>query len=141
MIRESTKNDLEKIMQIWLDTNISVHKYIPQEYWTSNAKYVKEAIQETELYVYEENKEIKGFIGINKGHIEGIFVEEKYRNQGIGKELLSYCKNKYDKLTLEVYKKNTKAINFYEREQFKPIKEDVDEANNEVEILMEWKKN
>ena len=141
MIRESTKNDLEKIMQIWLDTNISVHKYIPQEYWTSNAKYVKEAIQETEVYVYEENKEIKGFIGINKGHIEGIFVEEKYRNQGIGKELLSYCKNKYDKLTLEVYKKNTKAINFYEREQFKPIKEDVDEANNEVEILMEWSQN
>lgn len=141
MIRISTNNDIERIMQIWLDTNISVHKYIPQEYWTSNAKYVKEAIQEAEVYVYEENKEIKGFIGINKGHIEGIFVEEKYRNQGIGKELLSYCKNKYDKLTLEVYKKNTKAINFYEREQFKPIKEDVDEANNEVEILMEWKKN
>ena len=141
MIRKSTNNDLEKIMQIWLDTNISVHNYNPQEYWTSNEKYVKEAIQEAEVYVYEENKEIKGFIGINKGHIEGIFVEEKYRNQGIGKELLSYCKNKYDKLTLEVYKKNTKAINFYEREQFKPIKEDVDEANNEVEILMEWKKN
>ena len=141
MIRENTNNDLERIMQIWLDTNISVHKYIPQEYWTSNAKYVKEAIQEAEVYVYEDNKEIIGFIGINKGHIEGIFVEEKYRNQGIGKELIAYCKNKYNKLTLEVYKKNTKAINFYEREQFKPIKEDVDEANNEVEILMEWKKN
>ena len=141
MIRISTNNDIERIMQIWLDTNISVHKYIPQEYWTSNAKYVKEAIQEAEVYVYEENKEIKGFIGINKGHIEGIFVEEKYRNQGIGKKLLAYCKNKYNKLTLEVYKKNTKAINFYEREQFKPIKEDVDEANNEVEIFMEWKKN
>lgn len=141
MIRKSTNNDLEKIMQIWLDTNISVHNYILQEYWTSNEKYVKEAIQEAEVYVYEENKEIKGFIGINKGHIEGIFVEEKYRNQGIGKKLLSYCKNKYDKLTLEVYSKNTKAINFYEREQFKPIKEDVDEANNEVEIFMEWKKN
>ena len=141
MIRISTNNDIDRIMQIWLDTNISVHKYIPQEYWTSNAKYVKEAIQEAEVYVYEDNKEIKGFIGINKGHIEGIFVEEKYRNQGIGKELIAYCKNKYNKLTLEVYKKNTKAINFYEREQFKPIKEDVDEANNEVEILMEWKKN
>ena len=37
--------------------------------------------------LYEDNKEIKAFIGINKGHIEGIFVEEKYRNQGIGKEL------------------------------------------------------
>lgn len=141
MIRISTNNDIERIMQIWLDTNISVHKYIPQEYWTSNAKYVKEAIQEAEVYLYEDNKEIKGFIGINKGHIEGIFVEEKYRNQGIGKELIAYCKNKYNKLTLEVYKKNTKAINFYEREQFKPIKEDVDEANNEVEILMEWSQN
>ena len=59
MIRKSTNNDLEKIMQIWLDTNISVHNYIPQEYWTSNEKYVKEAIQEAEVYVYEENKEIK----------------------------------------------------------------------------------
>lgn len=141
MIRKSDNNDLEKIMQIWLDTNILVHNYIPQEYWTSNVEYVKKAIQEAEVYVYEENKEIKGFIGINNVHIEGIFVEEKYRNQGIGKELIAYCKNKYDKLTLEVYKKNTKAINFYEREQFKPIKEDIDKANNEVEILMEWKKN
>lgn len=141
MIRISTNNDLEKIMQIWLDTNISVHKYIPQEYWTSNAKYVKEAIQEAEVYVYEDNKEIIGFIGINKGHIEGIFVEEKYRNHGIGKELIAYCKNKYNKLTLEVYKKNTKAIKFYEREQFKLIKEDIEAANNEVEILMEWSQN
>lgn len=141
MIRISTNNDIERIMQIWLDTNISVHKYITQEYWTSNEKYVKEAIQEAEVYVYEDNKEIKGFIGINKGHIEGIFVEEKYRNQGIGKELIAYCKNKYNKLTLEVYKKNTKAINFYEREQFKLIKEDIEAANNEVEILMEWNQN
>lgn len=141
MIRISTNNDIERIMQIWLDTNISVHKYITQEYWTSNEKYVKEAIQEAEVYVYEDNKEIKGFIGINKGHIEGIFVEEKYRNQGIGKELMAYCKNKYNKLTLEVYKKNTKAINFYEREQFKLIKEDIEAANNEVEILMEWSQN
>ena len=141
MIRISTNNNIDRIMQIWLDTNISVHKYIPQEYWTSNAKYVKEAIQEAEVYVYEDNKEIKGFIVINKGHIEGIFVEEKYRNQGIGKELIAYCKNKYDKLTLEVYKKNTKAIKFYEREQFNPIKEDIEAANNEVEILMEWNQN
>lgn len=141
MVRKSTNNDLEKIIKIWLDSNISVHSYIPQEYWTSNAKYVKEAIQEAEVYVYEDSREIKGFIGINKGHIEGIFVEEKYRNQGIGKELISYCKIKNNKLTLEVYKKNTKAIKFYEREQFKPIKEYVDEANNEIEILMEWKKD
>ena len=141
MIRENTNNDLEKIMQIWLDTNISVHNFIVKEHWVNNLNYVREAIQEAEVYLYEDNKEIKGFIGINKGHIEGIFVEEKYRNQGIGKELIAYCKNKYNKLTLEVYKKNTKAINFYEREQFNPIKEDVDEANNEVEILMEWKKN
>lgn len=49
MISKSTNNDLEKIMKIWLDTNISVHNYIPQEYWTSNAKYVKEAIQEAEV--------------------------------------------------------------------------------------------
>ena len=41
MIRESDNNDLEKIMQIWLDTNISIHNYIPQEYWTSNENMLK----------------------------------------------------------------------------------------------------
>ena len=67
--------------------------------------------------------------------------KEINNEQGIGKELLSYCKNKYDKLTLEVYSKNTKAINFYEREQFKIIKEYVEATNNEAELLMEWKKD
>ena len=68
-----------------------------------------------------------------------VFFEQELET--MAKELLSYCKNKYDKLTLEVYSKNTKAINFYEREQFKIIKEYVEATNNEAELLMEWKKD
>lgn len=40
MIRKSTNNDLEKIMQIWLDTNISVHNYIPQAYFFKKGKII-----------------------------------------------------------------------------------------------------
>ena len=69
------------------------------------------------------------------------YVGAKYRSQGIGKELMNQCKKQFEKITLEVYRKNIKAINFYEREQFKPIKEEIEETNNEVEILMEWNNN
>lgn len=33
MIREFVENDLERVMQIWLDTNLTAHKFISRDYW------------------------------------------------------------------------------------------------------------
>lgn len=44
-----------------------------------------------------------GFIGLNGGHIEGLFVDRAARNLGIGKELLDFAKNNHARLTLNVY--------------------------------------
>ena len=41
------------------------------------------------VYVYEDNYEIQGFIGMNSEYIEGIFVSEAMQSQGIGKILLN----------------------------------------------------
>ena len=32
MIRKSNPNDINRIAEIWLDTNIKVHSFIPQDY-------------------------------------------------------------------------------------------------------------
>lgn len=56
--------------------------------------------------------------------IEGLYVEEEYRGQGIGKRLLeyalNYCKKNYPELPvkLAVAKRNEMAIHFYERHGF-----------------------
>ena len=84
MIRELQKADIEKVAAIWLDANIKAHDFIPVSYWKSNFKFVKEALPQADVYVYEHDKEIQGFIGLNEEYIEGIFVSDAMRSQGIG---------------------------------------------------------
>ena len=36
MIRELRKADIDKVADIWLDTNIRAHDFIPAQYWESN---------------------------------------------------------------------------------------------------------
>mgnify|MGYP000171704669 FL=1 len=65
MIRELRKADINKVADIWLDTNIKAHNFIPAEYWKSNFKSVKEALSLAEVYVYEYDTEIQVVIGLN----------------------------------------------------------------------------
>ena len=44
MIREFQRDDINKVADIWLDTNIKAHNFIPAEYWKSNFRSVKEAL-------------------------------------------------------------------------------------------------
>ena len=138
MIRELRKADINKVADIWLDTNIKAHYFIPAQYWKSNLELVKEVLPQAEVYVYENDKEIQGFIGLNDEYIEGIFVSDKMQSQGLGKILLDYAKGKRNKLFLNVYKKNTRAISFYQREGFEIRYSGLDEATGEKDYVMAW---
>lgn len=138
MIRELQKADIEKVAAIWLDTNRKAHDFILASYWERNFKFVKEALPQAEVYVYEHDKEIQGFIGLNGEYIEGIFVSDAVQSQGIGKMLLNYTKGKRNKLRLKVYQKNTRAISFYQREGFELQHSGLDEAAGEKDYEMAW---
>lgn len=140
MIREFEGKEINDIMKIWLDTNISAHNFVDAEYWESNFEYAKEAILEAEIYVYDEDDEIKGFVGIVDGYIAGIFVDERYQGQSIGMKLLNYIKDIYDELTLDVFKENINAVRFYEREDFKAIEENNVEELDTLEYTMKWER-
>ena len=105
MIRELRKTDINIVADIWLDTNIKAHYFIPAQYWKRNLELVKELLLQATVYVYEDNYEIQGFIGMNGEYIEGIFVSEAMQSQGIGKILLNYVKDIRSKLFLNVYQK------------------------------------
>ena len=127
-----------RVAEIWLDTNVTAHSFISSQYWQNNFELVKELLLQATVYVYEQNQEIQGFIGLNDEYIEGIFVSDEMRSQGIGKLLLDFVKNRKAKLSLNVYQKNTRAIHFYQREGFAIRCEGVDEATGEKEYVMTW---
>ena len=138
MIRELRKADINKVADIWLDTNIKAHYFIPAQYWKGNLALVKELLLQATVYVYEDNQEIQGFIGLSDEYIEGIFISDAMQSQGIGKVLLNYAKKIRNKLLLNVYQKNTSAISFYQREGFEIQYSGLDEATGEKDYVMAW---
>ena len=130
MIRKMKEEDITKVMTIWTKGNFYAHPFIERDYWISNYNKVKEEyLKQAETYVYEENEEIKGFISIlNNTYIGALFVKKDFLRQGIGKRLLNYCKERKEKLTLQVYEKNVDATLFYLAMGFKNIRIQIDES-------------
>ncbi|MRI86331.1 GNAT family N-acetyltransferase [Aerococcaceae bacterium WS4759] len=139
MIRKFQMEDINQVMKIWLDSNIDAHNFIKQEYWISNAPDVKKQLMNAEIYVYEQESKIVGFVGMQDNYLAGIFVDKDIRSNGIGKQILKYIKGIRQEFTLRVYKENKGAVNFYEREGLTTITEEMDEATNNIELLMQWK--
>lgn len=139
MIRKLQRSDINRVAEIWIDTNLKAHDFISEQYWRSNFDMVKEALLQAEVYVYESGGKVQGFIGLDGEYIEGIFVSDGMQSQGIGKALLDYAKSRKSELRLNVYRKNTRAIRFYQREGFSVRSEGLDEAVGEKDFLMWWK--
>lgn len=138
MIREFQKSDIEKVADIWLDTNLKAHDFIPFQYWLSNFQTVKEMLLQAEIYIFEKENEVQGFIGLSENYIAGIFVQSQFQTKGIGKQLMDFVKDRKKELSLSVYQKNIRAVKFYQRENFEIRCENTDENTGEKEYLMVW---
>ena len=94
MIRKLLNIDIDRVADIWLETNLKSHYFISRQYWKSNYELVKKMMSQSEVYVYEVDKMIQGFVGLNDEYIEGIFVSDEMQSCGIGKLLLDMLRIK-----------------------------------------------
>lgn len=82
-------------------------------------------------FIAETDGEKAGFITFSGGmdgvfDLEDVFVEERFRGKGLGKELLTACLNEAAahgavKMLLEVRKTNVAAISLYKSFGFSPL--------------------
>ena len=69
MIRKLLNGDIDRVADIWLKTNLKAHYFISNQYWKSNYELVKEMMSQYEVYVFEADKMIQGFVGLNDKYI------------------------------------------------------------------------
>ena len=138
MVRKLQRTEIDEVAGIWLDVNLKAHDFIPDRYWKDNYKLVQEMLGQAEVYVYEEENEIQGFVGLDNDYIAGLFVRSGMQSNGIGKQLLDFVKDVKQQLRLNVYQKNTGAVRFYQREDFFVQRESTDENTGEQEYVMIW---
>lgn len=141
MIRTARDSDLEILMTIWLQVNIKAHDFIDPQYWISNEAQVRPILLDyTVIVATDKNDTPIGFIGLDDSYILGLFIASEFQSLGLGKALLSYAQSNRDSLQLNVYQKNTRALNFYTNNGFKISQTALDEATNEYEHSMTWAK-
>lgn len=141
MIQRFNIDDLEKIMEIWLSSNIDSHPFVDNNYWVNAYNSVKEELPKADVFVYKKEESLLGFIGVVSGYIAGLFVKKAERRSGVGAKLLNYVKENNLKLSLNVYKKNTSAVDFYLKNDFIIAQKRIDEDTDEEEFVMQWTKN
>lgn len=139
MIRKFETEDTKRVMQIWLEANIETHNFISGDYWLSHYQSVQKQLLQADIYVYEQGDEIQGFVGMTDDYLAGIFVDKKYRSAGIGKSLLDCVRKNYPAFSLNVYRKNQRAVDFYLREGLSVAAEGIDEDTAQAEYTMVWR--
>ncbi|MGM0124541.1 hypothetical protein IGI37_001919 [Enterococcus sp. AZ194] len=131
---------LNQLVNIWLKTNQEAHPFIAPAYWEGHEPEVKEQLPKATLLVSFEKEVVTGFLGVVDTYIAGLFIEKNYQGRGYGKQLLEAAKQEASTLTLAVYQKNKRAYDFYRKEGFTVVKEQIDEETNEREVILQWRK-
>ncbi|HGS9108535.1 TPA: GNAT family N-acetyltransferase [Clostridioides difficile] len=68
--------------------------------------------------------------------MEMLFIEDKYRGNGIGKKLIKYAIDKYNVKYVDVNEQNKKAVGFYIHLGFKVFdRSEIDGQGNPFPIL------
>lgn len=83
--------------------------------------------------VLDSNKNLIGTMALERkekiGHLSGVYLHQEYRGKGIAQKLLEividYSKqNNIEKIVLDTYERYSRAIKFYEKNNFIRLKEE-----------------
>ncbi|EOV6250515.1 N-acetyltransferase [Vibrio parahaemolyticus] len=137
MIRKYNENDIDLVLEIWLNASVKAHDFISAEFWESQVENMRNIyIPASETYVYEAESKVVGFYALYENSLAAIFVAPELQGQGIGKLLLSHATTQRAELSLSVYKENRASYQFYLSQGFKVVSEQFDEHTGHPEYTM-----
>jgi ribosomal protein S18 acetylase RimI-like enzyme len=166
MIRAADIKDSSRIAEIHVfGLRCAYKEFLPMDFLVNEMtvklrekkfkEYLSEKNDNNKTYVYEENNIIKGFMTIGNCRDEDknyltyelwtIYIDPLFQRQNIGTQFVDYCINEAIKIgkkeiTLWVFEKNNKAIEFYKKLGFEfDGKIQTTDYFNEKEIRLKYK--
>ena len=129
---------VQKLLDVWESSVKATHLFLSVDEINNIKQYVPQALKDVSILVIAENKngDPVGFMGVDDKRLEMLFVLDKYRGQGIGKQLLQYGIENYSINELTVNEQNPRAKGFYEHMGFEVYKRtELDEQGNPYPLL------
>ena len=124
MIRKAKLDDLARIAEIEVfNYRLNFYPIFQDDAFYFVEMQVLNVIQTDkrhmdQLWVYDDNGVVKGFLWVDDKQIKKLFVEPVLQSRGIGAKLLEHAVSELDATYLWALEKNTRAIDFYKRHGF-----------------------
>lgn len=132
-----TEQLIDELVTVWEASVKATHLFLNEKDILALLPFVKSGLREIDnlLVVYENHKSI-GFMGIDNGKVEMLFLEPAYIGKGIGKNLITKAIHEYSVLFVDVNEQNPSAVNFYRNSGFVVFERtEYDEQGNPFPIL------
>jgi putative acetyltransferase len=140
MIREWCNDDTSPLLTLWMESTIHAHPFIDETYWHESEALVRDVyLPAAVTWVWEEDGVVKGFVSVMESQFVGaLFVAPDAERRGIGSALLNHVKQHFSELSLEVYQKNSRAVNFYHTLGFRIEDSAWQEETQHPTWIMRW---
>ncbi len=138
-IRPLQEADLDTVVDLWLKSSIKAHSFIEASFWEGQVNAMREVyIPSADTWVADYEGMLVGFVSLNEEMLAALFVHPFFQGNGIGKQLLQFAMEQSDSLVLSVYKENKRAMDFYRKQGFEAVQEQVDKHTGMPEVIMVW---
>lgn len=135
---ERTSELIGQLTNIWEQSVKATHLFLSAleiEYIKKSIPLALQEIPHLVIAVNDGDLPI-GFMGVENGKLEMLFISPKERGKGIGRRFIRYGIETLSVNEVTVNEQNPKAVGFYERMGFKVYKRtDVDEQDRPYPLL------
>lgn len=118
-IRQSTQADGARVLEIWRSAVDATHHFLLPEDRSAIESEVTAFLPRAclDLAVDEADRAV-GFMLLNAGHMEALFIDAKHRGSGVGRLLVKEALRRHPDLSTDVNEQNSQAVGFYEQMGF-----------------------
>ena len=126
-----------ELLTVWEASVRATHLFLSDAEILQIKEYVPQALQGiAHLIVADDAGAAVGFMGIEDGRLEMLFLSPAARGQGLGRRLLEYGITRYGVRELTVNEQNPQAVGFYEHMGFATYRRtETDEQGGPYSIL------
>lgn len=114
-IRARTPADNPLLVDVWLRSVRATHDFLSENDIAELLPQVRDVyLDAVEIWVFDgPDQRPAGFIGLSDAQVEMLFLDPRWRGQGIGTRLLDHARALRGALTVDVNEHNPQAHGFY----------------------------
>ena len=120
VVSDRTLELVGQLVDVWERSVRKTHAFLSEEEIAEIKLFVPQALKSVDTLVVAKRDDVPvGFMGVQDGRLEMLFLDPEARGRGLGRALLTYGIEQLGVNELTVNEQNPQAVGFYEHLGFK----------------------